>query len=375
MPVKIGIDYLPAVCHAPGVGRYARELVRALVRLEACPALALFEVGGGERLFEGAALGLEPENTSAAEHRRAWPEVRRLRSGLPRRAVELLYRATRIGADRLLGGVDLFHHVLPDYPPVSRALQILPVAELPPGGSRADERLRRALERVDDALVFSSHYRGEVSRRYGVAPERVHQVPVGCDHWVRDLADSPPEANARPRLLVLGAVRAERQHATILEAFEHLRAGGHDAELLLVGRPGDAAEAFRARLAASAERDAVRWIDKPCEADMPALVARSSCLVHLAEDEGTAVTPLEAFAMGVDVVASPLPAFAEALGQQALFLEEGPADPRSLAGTLARSLERRSPRRAAERRALAAKLTWRENARQTIDVWQGMLAR
>ena len=28
---RIGLDYWPATTHAPGIGRYARELVRALV--------------------------------------------------------------------------------------------------------------------------------------------------------------------------------------------------------------------------------------------------------------------------------------------------------------------------------------------------------
>jgi hypothetical protein len=30
---RIGLDWLPARAHWPGVGRYARELARALVRL------------------------------------------------------------------------------------------------------------------------------------------------------------------------------------------------------------------------------------------------------------------------------------------------------------------------------------------------------
>lgn len=379
MSPRIGIDYLPAVCHAPGVGRYARELVRALVQLEACPQLALFEVGGGERLFDDAALGLDPVASRTVEDGRSQMRparpVRRMRSRLPRRAVELLHRLTRVGADRLLGGVDLFHRVRPDYPPVSRALELLPVPELPARGSSADERLARALERADDALVFSDHYRREVARRYGLSSERVHRVPIGCDHWLRDLAHRTPEASARPRLLVLGAVRRERHHAVILDAFERLRAGGCDAELLLVGRAGDAAQAFRGQLAASPANAAVRWIDQPREADMPALVAGSSCLVHLAEDEGTAVTPLEAFAMGLDVVASRLPAFAEALGEQALLLEDGPPVVERLADALACAIERRGPRLADARRARAAEFSWRENARLTIDVWQRMLER
>ena len=48
-PMRVGMDYLAAVTHPPGVGRYVRELVRAVVRLDERPALALFELGGGAR--------------------------------------------------------------------------------------------------------------------------------------------------------------------------------------------------------------------------------------------------------------------------------------------------------------------------------------
>ena len=92
----VGIDYLSAVTHPPGVGRYLRELVRALVRLEQRPELRLLEVGGGSRVMEGPPLGL----AGAAR-------VRRLRSRLPRRTLDLLSRMG-LGAARLLGGVGGF---------------------------------------------------------------------------------------------------------------------------------------------------------------------------------------------------------------------------------------------------------------------------
>ena len=123
----VGIDYLSAVTHPPGVGRYLRELVRALVRLEQRPELRLLEVGGGSRVMEGPPLGL----AGAAR-------VRRLRSRLPRRTLDLLSRMG-LGADRLLGGVDVFHRVFPERPVSTRAAVSLALAELPAPGSAQDK--------------------------------------------------------------------------------------------------------------------------------------------------------------------------------------------------------------------------------------------
>lgn len=357
---RIGIDYLPAVTHAPGVGRYARELVRALVREAECPELALFEVGGGERVMDGAPLGLESRS------------LKRVRSRAPRRLVNWLDRVGFSG-DRWLGGVDLFHRTRSEHPPVRTGLTLLPVFELPAEGTDADARMGQAVQRASDVLVFCAHYGQQVARRYGVAQARIHHAPVGADHWVRDLGASSAARSERPRLLVLGALRDERKPLAVLAGFEALRAGGLDAELVYVGRPSSAAAEFEAALAKSPAHKFVRWIREPRESDMPALVAGSAALVHLAQDEGTAVTPLEACAMGLAVVANRLPAFEEALGDEALWTDDTAA---GLASALASGMASSEDADARGRRLeLAAKFTWSGNARKTLDVWQHMLNR
>ena len=114
--MKVGIDYWPATTHAPGVGRYVRELVRALASQRDCPELALFDVGPGDRTLPEASLGLPRE---------APPVVRRRQRRWSRR----LFGPW--AADRFLGGVDLFHRAFPDRPRTARALEVLPVAEIP----------------------------------------------------------------------------------------------------------------------------------------------------------------------------------------------------------------------------------------------------
>lgn len=362
MPLTVGLDYLPAVCHPPGVGRYARELVRALVRLEDAPRLALFEVGGGERVMEGAPLGLDAART----------RVRRVRSRAPRRAVDWWHRLTGLGADSLLGGVDLFHRVRPDHPPAGGAPEVLAVAELPLPGSAAESVLARAAARAAAVVVFSEHYRTAVPERLGVPAERVHHTPVGCEHWAREVSAPPPRA-VPPRILALGALRAARHPAAVLAGFEELRAGGIDAELCFVGGPGDAADALRRALERSPCRDRVRWLSDVRERDMPELAGASSALVHLADDEGSPVTPLEAFGLGVAVVASRIPAFVEVLGGEAETVDTGAvvADPALLAEALARALEHPDrPEREAARRAIAARFPWEASARKTVEVWQ-----
>ena len=353
--LRVGVDYLPASSHAPGIGRYMREMVRALVRRTDCPELRLFDIGGGPRAMEGAPLGLAD----------APARVRRTRRGWPRRAVAALGRVG-LGADRLVGGVDVFQRALPDHPPVSSAAEVLPIAELPTLGSEQDQRLGLAARRAAGCIVFCSAYAEEVASRYGLDPERVHLATVGAEHWLRDLGERSPAP--RPRVLVLGALRGQRRPLAALRGFEAWRAGGGDGELLFAGGPADAADELSAALATSPVRADVSWRRDLNEADMPALVAESRVLLHLSCDEGSPVTPLEACAVGAGLALERLPAFEEALGSAACWI---PRDPQSLdiAEAIARASSAEHQQARPARKTLAGRYTWDRCAQGHIQAW------
>jgi glycosyltransferase involved in cell wall biosynthesis len=363
---RVGLDLWPATTHAPGAGRYARELVRALARLEAPPPVALLDVGPGPREH---AVGLGLERLPAG-----W---RRVEADLPRRALGAL-AALGLTAERLLGGCALFHRVLPGEPPLGAVPRVQPLSELPPPGSAGERALAGALEGSTDVVVFSEAARDEALRRFGALdPSRVHQLVVGCDHWLRDAAPTDVP-DGPPLLLVLGRLDATRGPLPLLAAFERLHARGEQARLVWCGRPGDAADAWRAALSRSPARARVRWIESPVERELPALVASAAVLVHLAREEWTPVTPLEGAAFGAALLASPLPAFQEALGSAPCWVAGEPSslDPEELAAALGDALASGLDAGARRgRRALAAPFTWARHAAATAALWARILAR
>lgn len=356
--MAVGIEYTLAGRHAPGAGRYVRELVRALVRLEDRPELALFEGGRRPHVLPSDALGLE----DAAG-------VRRRHVAWPRRALEVAARVGH-GPDRWLGGVELLHHAHANGLPSGRAPEVVPVAELPPPGTGRERVVVARLQRAARLLVFSAAM-GERLRRLGVPEDRVVQVPVGADHWARDLPAAPARLDP-PVVLVLGAVREARGQHLVLAACERLRARGVEVALDVLGRAGDPLGPFATALAASPMRGAV-GIAVPPEAELPARVAGASVLVHLEDDPGTPVTPLEAMALGVPVVATRAPAFVEALGDAARFVDaaEVARDVPGLADAIEGALAA-SPEHVARGRAAAARYTWRANAEATVEAWRAL---
>lgn len=361
---RIGIDYGPAASHGPGIGRYGRELVRALVRLEPGPELALLELRPGPRALDEDALGL-------AQALRA-PRV--VRARLPRRVLEAAARLG-LGVERWLGGVELFHDLRPVPLPVRRARRTWALSELPPPGSPAEGEARRQARRMDRLIAFSGPGARLLAQRLELSSERVAVTPVGAEHFRRTLGvDGPLDPSSPPYVLFLGRLDRARRPLELLAALERLHAGGLRVGLTLAGRRGDAAQEVERALAASPLGELARWIEDPSERDLPELVARAAALCHLAPGELTAVTPLEALAAGVPVVVSPTEVLREALATEAEYLgvDQGPPE---LGEALVRCLAARSdPAALARRLERAAPFTWEACARSTLAVWEEVLA-
>ncbi len=356
----VGVDYWPATTHAPGVGRYVRELVRALVSCDSPPELKLLEWGPGARNVGEPALGLIGRN------------VRRLRAKAPRRMLRWSARVG-LGADRLLGGCDVFHGVLPHLPRVSRALSTCAVSELPEAEDQPE--FAAALRRCSAVITFSRHAAELLSERFELAPSVVHALPVGCEHWRRTLRHEPLLSEP-PRVLVLGRLDESRNPLAVLRACELLLTAGRDLQLVYAGRPGDAHDALRAHATRSPLSSRVQWNSAPGEDELPELVARAAVLVHLCDDALTPVTLLEALATGCDVVATRAPAFVEALGPQAHWLANPShsTDVDELARAIEKALDARHDLAARRsRQALAAAYSWRRHADLTLAVWRALL--
>lgn len=332
--------------------------------LDERPDLALFDVGRAPRTVEQRLLGLTAGD----------PRARRVTRDVPRSLLALAARVLPIGADTLLGGVDVFHHVLHEGPPVARARQTIAISELPAAGSAAETRLAERVARCERVFVFSRDLAHRARARLRIAPDRVVTVPVGCEHWRRDLAQLPARASP-PQLLVLGATRRARHPLAVLRAFELAVADGLDATLVFRGRPGDAHEELRRALLTSAATSRVRLEPPFEERDAGRVVGSASLLVHLSDDEGTPVTPLEALALDVPVVASRLPAFEDALGGAAQLVDTDRAvrEPAHLAALLAQALSSAADGAAGALRSVAVRgFTWQRCAEAHSAAWRSL---
>lgn len=357
--MRVGIDFRPALYGRSGVGAYVRALVRAYGEAFPDDRLRLY----GHRVRERAGRR-DPGPLPAGAHlcERRWPAT----------ATEALARLG-LGADRLLGGVDVLHWT--DYvalkatrAPVVVTLHDLLFESLPECYTVHMRRgltrfLRRALREAARFVVPSERVRRALCLRHGVDGGRVDVVP----HGTPTLASAPPESAVRPYVLLLGTLEPRKNHVRVLEALDRVRARGLEVDAVLAGARGWLDEPI---LSAVAARPWAR-LEGPVEEPRKAALLRGAAALAVASlDEGFGLPVLEGFSAGVPVLVGADTACSDLAGPAALAAD--PRDVAALSDALERLLTDAHLRRdLVERGAgVAAEHTWERAARATREAYR-----
>ncbi|MEY2746736.1 MAG: hypothetical protein RL112_1778 [Planctomycetota bacterium] len=300
--VQVVLDWHPARTHAPGIGRYLRELTRALGAQGACAeGVECRRLDWGRAVAADLPAGAQGAAERLPSRRVAWPR-------------RLAGPASLLGAGPLAGTrAGLLHTARLDLWPRAAERVVLALSELPAQPAH-DSELARKARAAGAIVVFTPLWRERAARTLGVELDRVHALPVGCEHWRRDLSSAPSRTED---VLVLGARRASPALEGLAQATAKLRVEGWRGRLVCAGRPGSADGPLRA-LDPRGE-----WLAlvEPREVELPNLVASAGLLAYLQPDPGTPVTPLESLAMGTPLACLKSAVLADALGDAPGWVE------------------------------------------------------
>ena len=201
----------------------------------------------------------------------------------------------------------------------------------------ASSRLARAVIRwifrlPSCCIVLGRNAAEFVVRDLGVPPDRVEVVFNGVPEPVGRRARA--SGTKALRLLFVGNLSERKGVSDLLHALQDPRLAGLPLQLTLAG--GGDVEGYRAlaqKLQLGATVRFLGWTDK---AQLDALLADADALVLPSYHEGLPLAILEALALGVPVVCTPVGEIPEALvdGQTALFVQ--PGDREGLAAGLLR---------------------------------------
>lgn len=368
--VRVLVDYRPALRARTGIGEYVHELARALT----CGAgasldLTVFSSSWRDRVLPEAMAEL--------------PGVRVVDRRIPVAALTWSWHRGWPAIEWLAGAQDVVHSPTPLLLPARGAARVVTVFDLyfltqPSAVHGATQRDFTALVRDHvrraDHVVAGSHYAaGLVTGALGVAPARVTTTPLGAPGWAADVRAARGASTGRT-LLFLGTLETRKNVGLLLDAYELLLARRRDVPpLVLAGGLGAGGDAWIARATRAPLAAHVTVTGYVNEATRRALYADARAVVVPSLDEGFGLPALEAMACGVPVVATPVGALPEVLGDAGLF---APLDaPDAWAAALdACTDDRRMRDLAARGLARAAQYRWSDTAAATLDAYRAAVA-
>ncbi|MEM8709708.1 MAG: glycosyltransferase family 1 protein [Planctomycetota bacterium] len=358
------LDYRPALVNGQGIGRYVRELSRALVGISGVEP-ALFGPTWAVPSFERSALGIEG--------------ARLFRRRIPSKPLTSLLRGAGIGVERLFGGhASLCHHTqyrrLPTRLPEVATIHDLVFLDTDrfmasPTAERMSAFARAAAEQCAAIITPTEVVADEVAERLDVPRERIFATHLGVDHVHRGAAERASAPSAAPYFLSAARNETRKNLVTVLRAFEAL---GSDVRWKVAGTSGAGGEALDEALRGSPARDRVDRLGHVDETRLRELVQGALAFVLVPLDEGFGLAPLEAMALGVSAISSNVPVVREVCGGGAVLVD--PLDVDALTAALERlagDAEERA-RQAALGSAHAARFTWARTAEATLAAYRSV---
>ncbi len=373
--MRIGIDYTSAARQSAGIGRFTRELIRAVMALDADNEYCLL-VAGRQPVAEAhlplTGRGFRLVQTPLSERNlvRLW---HRLQVPLP---VEVF-----------LGRLDIFHS--PDFvlPPVARAVKVLTIHDLSflRVPECADPRLRwylgqvvpRSVRRADFLLADSESTRGDLIELLGVPPDRVQVIYGGVDPRFAPVEDAEAlrrvrekYARGRPFILAVGTLEPRKNYPTLIRAFAQARQAARlPHALVIVGRKGWVYEPIFAAVDELSLHDDVLFPGFVPDEELPALYSAADVLVTPSFYEGFGLPALEAMACGTPVIVSDVSSLPEVVGEAGVRID--PHDETGLAEALARVVQDSALRATLRAAGLerARQFTWESAARELLGVY------
>ena len=334
---RVVIDYTAGAQQGAGIGRYTRELVRALAALDQTTRYTLLVRGGVT--VPGALDGFPPNF-----HPRRIPLanvhfIRLWRLGVP------------LPMDWLADRADVYYS--PDFilPPLTAGRALVTVHDLTflRVPDAADPRLRafltravpRAVARADHILADSAHTRLDLTDLLHVPPDKVSVVYPGVAPRFRRVDDPTALAAARARygldgpfILGLGTLEPRKNLARLIEAFARLPAQGLPHTLALAGGRGWLYNPIFEQVERLGVKDRTRFLGYVADDDLPALYSLADAFAFPSLYEGFGLPPLEALACGTPTVVSDASSLPEVVGEAAL--QVAPTDVAGLAEALVR---------------------------------------
>lgn len=245
-----------------------------------------------------------------------------------------------------------------------------------PGMAELHDAWIRAVVQSDGAICISKAVADELNGWIQEnIPDRHGKLAIDWFHLGADVESSlpsmglPADSDAvlgairdKVSFLMVGTVEPRKGHAQVLEAFEQLWGGGHEANLVIVGKQGWLVEDLVERLRMHPERGRrLFWIEGASDELLERVYDASTCLIAASYGEGFGLPLIEGAQHGLPMIARDIAVFREVAGEHAYYFQGASAEDLAAAVGDWMRLYREGGHPVSDEMPW---LTWKESARQ-----------
>ncbi|GAB4308656.1 MAG: glycosyltransferase family 1 protein [Phototrophicales bacterium] len=316
----IAIDYTPACEQRAGIGRYVRELIRALMQIDHETPYRLFVSGAKKNLpplphnFIWKPTRLSPKTLARVWHRLHIPLPVEFFTGKIK-----LYHATDfvlppIWAESILTVHDLSFIKVPEAasPSLKRYL---------------DSVVPRSIRHATHILADSQATKDDIVNIYGTSPQKITVLYSGVDSYFKPSLERTQEIRRRygipagqPYIFSIGTVQPRKNYVRLIEALKLLHQRGYDISLVIAGGKGWLDNPIYATIKSSGVQDYVQMIGYADDQDLPGLYSDAICTAFPSLYEGFGLPILESMACGTPVLTSDVSSLPEVAGDAAIIV-------------------------------------------------------
>jgi glycosyltransferase involved in cell wall biosynthesis len=379
--MKIGIDISRTIEEPTGVGYYAKNLVHALSKVDSVNEYLLYGIFYEcyPKEWKKAPIPNSPNFKLHQKHSLSWFIRKRWKNG-------------RRYKEKLLGEIDILHSTAFTMPPIYGPKIVVTIHDLscfvyPQYHTEANyqfvtRNVHQAARRASFIIADSENTKREIMRFLHVPEEKIGVIYLAAEERYNEKRSLEFITQVKkkyhiqkPYFLTVGSLEPRKNLATALMAFKALlEIRRIDYQFVVIGGKGWKNESFYQLLKKLRIDDHLVFTGYVPEEDLPALYQGAEIFVYPSFYEGFGLPVLEAMASGTPVITSNTSSLPEVAGDAALLVN--PKEVFEIYEAMEALITNPSLRKELRGKGLdqSKKFSWEKTARQTLEIYQKVVA-
>lgn len=368
--MRIGLDGRFYRSNTGGIGRYSRELIENLLKIDRDNDYILFITPEDEKECKVSAPNLKIVVTDIRHF--TLSEQLKLSSVIKAEKPDVMHFLNFNHPLNYSGKfITTIHDLTMNFFPVGRQrIPILRQAYL--------HVMRHAGTAPDAVIVPTKTVKDDVVSCLGVNPDKVHAIYEGAS--IPDSVSTKTKKGdlakigvTKPYILFVSQWRPHKGLGILVEAFNEIKKT-HDIQLVVAGKQNPQFPEIPAAIEASPHRQDIIAPGFVSDDALDALYAQTELFVFPSWYEGFGLPPLEAMARGVPVAASNMSVMPEVLGDGAIYFD--PKNYSDMARVINQALSDSKLLAELRKRGFAQvkKYSWKKMAQETLALYEKVAA-